>query len=286
MKKILSILFYLFGYALYAQPHFLYQAADDKGGSQAITVSGDTVHFNPRKKLGIKKVYISSLNNENTSFYVTCIIEKNMAKQLVLKINQHYYSSGSVGNSTNQHGDLVYYVNYVVDKQMVDEIAKSFHQTPQLRQHFGHQLAVEFIPLKDDYKVGDSVYVKFKITNTGNVPVFYNHGGMYRNSNGRCDYFNFDVYYNNLLLADEGPKYNFGGLEGHPELKPGQTDSLIECITKWSPFNQPGTYVIKCSYLLNLQTIWDDKPFPENMNDMHKRWDEKAEKTIEIVIQE
>jgi hypothetical protein len=286
MKNILLSLLGLLGYTLYAQPHFLYAATDGKNGKPVITVEGDTVYIQTKKKLAIKKVYMFSLNNENTSFYITLVIQKNDHQQLVLEINQHYYRSGNIGTTNNKRGDKVNYVNYMVDKQMMDEISKSFHHTPNLRKHFGHQLAVEFIPLKDDYRAGDSVYVKLRITNTGSVPVYYNRGGMYRNSNGRCDYFNFDVYLNNILLPDEGPTFNFGGIETYPELKPGQTDSITECITKWTRFKEPGTYIIKCSYLLNLRSCLHDQPFPENMNNMHKRWDEKAEKTIEIVIEE
>jgi hypothetical protein len=94
------------------------------------------------------------------------------------------------------------------------------------------------------------------------------------------------VYRNGILLADEGPEWNFGGLEERPELKPHKTDSIVECITKWTPFREPGKYIIKCSYRLHLQNELYNKNYPENQADLHKAWDEKAEKTIEITITE
>ncbi len=283
MKK-LFILFYLLPLLSCAQPNGLFSETENKKGTQVVTIRGDTVYYDSKKKIKIQQVYVTSWDNENTLFSVHLIVDKNQNKRPVFRVNDHYYGSADAGSTTNEKGDTLYYVNYIVNRTQAEDISKTFHVTCNMRKHLGHDLKYEFIPLRDDYKVGDSIYVKFKITNVGSVPVSHNHGGMYRNSNGRCDYFDFDVYYNDILLPDEGPEYNFGGLESHPELKPGESDSLTECITKWSHFRKPGKYTVKCSYSLTLDVIGIQTPYPESLNDMSKRWNEKAEKVIEIII--
>ena len=281
MKNIIISIPILFSSILLAQYTGLYKPSSKKG-FQVVTVKGDTVYINPTKKIEIKRMFIFSINNENTEFYVEIIVNKIGNQDWpVLGADGTYYVSNGYGSSGN-----IYNLNYMVNHEQAEEIAKTFNVPCNLRKHFGHVLEYTFIPLRDDYKVGDSVYVKFSINNKGDIPVFYNHGGMYRNSNGRCDYFDFEVYYNDVLLPDEGPEWNFGGLEGHPELKPGETVSLVECISKWSHFRKPGKYTIKCVYYLHLQNEWNTKDYPDNQEDLHKAWDEKAEKIIEIMIKE
>jgi hypothetical protein len=279
--KLFIILFSFSGILLgSAQTNGLYVCNGSKQGTQITTVDSQTVYI--QKKINLSKVFIFSMNNENTQFMVELIVPKiNQNNATVLSVNGQYFLSSSSGSSND-----IYSVSFIVNKNEALEIAKVLGTTVNLRKHFGHQLTFEFVPLRNDYKVGDSIYVNFKITNQSEVSVWYNSGGMYRNSNGRCDYFDFEVYRNGILLADEGPEWNFGGLEARPELKPHQTDSIVECITKWTPFREPGKYVIKCSYRLHLQNELNNKNYPENQADLHKAWDEKAEKTIEITITE
>lgn len=281
MKNIYLLFYLLFSTFLFAQTNGLYQGVYKKG-VEVIGVNGDTFWVNQKKKIDIDRVFVFSTNNENTEFFVEMIVNNTNGKDwTTLYVNNKYYHSSGMGSSGK-----IQSVSFTVNREQANEIAKAFNVPCNLRKHFGHILEYEFVPLKDDYKVGDSVYVKFKITNTANVSVWYNHGGMYRNSNGRCDYFDFEVYYNDILLPDEGPEWNFGGIEAHPELKPSQTDSLTECITKWSHFRKPGKYTIKCFYRLHLQNEWNTKDYPDNQEDLHKVWDEKAEKVVEIIIKE
>lgn len=270
---------------VYSQKAGMYYSCYAEAGSklnQCVTVDGDTVCFRKNKKVKVKQVFVFSINNENTEFFVEAVTNSLSDDNWpVLLVNNKYYQSKNKGLSVEAHT-----VTFRVNREQAEEIAKAYHVPCNLRKHFGHVLQFDFIPLKDDYKAGDSVYINFKIINSGTVPVYYNHGGMSRNSNGRCDYFDFDVYYNGILLPDEGPEWNFGGLEGHPELKAGQTDTIVECITKWSHFRKRGKYTIKCSYRLHLEIEQNHKDFPANQADVHKVWDEKIEKTIEIIIVE
>lgn len=280
MKNIFLSFSLLFSSLLFSQSNGLFESGLKNKGIEVISVTGDTIRLNPTKKMAINRIFIFSINNENKDFYVEIIIDKTKEGNWpVLAVNNKYFKAGGIGSSGK-----IYSVSFTVNREQADEISKAFNVPCNLRKHFGHALEYEFVPLKEDYKTNDSVYVKFKIINTGNVSVWYNHGGMYRNSNGRCDYFDFEVYYNDILLPDEGPEWNFGGLEAHPELKPGQTDTLTECITKWSHFRKPGKYTIKCIYHLHLQNEWNTKDYPDNQEGLHKAWDEKVEKIIEIVI--
>lgn len=250
-------------------------------GTEIILADGDTDRVNLKRKINIKRMFIFSINNDNTDFYIEVIVDRVGKKvwPILLANNRYFRSTGKASSGK------VYSVSFRVNREQAEEIGKVYNVPCSLRKHFGHELTYEFIPLKDDYKAGDSVFVKFKVTNVGDVSIWYNKGGAYRNSNGRCNNFNFEVYYNDVLLPDEGPKYDFGGRFQEPELKPGETDSIIECITKWSHFSKPGKYTIRCTYQLNLKNEDNSsKDYPDNQEDLHKVWDEKAEKKIEIII--
>lgn len=281
--KVLSILMVsFFSGLLFAQENGLYSSLGAKKGVEVLTVDSQHQQINLKKKIKILRAFVFSINNDNTDFFVELIIPQTSDKEWpVLVDNGKYYRARGKGS-----GGKVNSVSFLVDRAGAEEIALKLNVPCNLRKDFGHKLKFEFIPMKDDYKVGDSVYVKFKITNVGDISVWYNHGGSYRNTNGRCNYFDFEVYYSGLLLPDEGPEYDFGGLEAHPELKPGESDSLTECITKWSHFRKPGKYTIKCTYRMHLQSEWNMKDYPDNQEDLHKAWDQKAEKTIEIIIKE
>ena len=283
MKRIGFVFCGLLSTILYAQSDGLYNTfANSQKGVQVTTVDSQVVMLNPQSKIRILRSFVFSLNNENSSFYVELIADKMPEKSWpVLCVHNKYYKCTGKGSS-----DGVYSASFQANRAQAEEIAGVLDVPCKYREHFGHVLDYRFQPLKDNYHTGDSVYVKFTISNTGTVPVYFNKGGMYRNSNGRCNYFSFEVYLNGQLLPDEGPEYDFGGLEAHPELKPGESDSLVECITKWSPFRQPGTYTIKCMYRLHLQSESNTKNYPDNQEDLNKAWDEKAERTIEIVIGE
>jgi hypothetical protein len=282
MKSLLVLLPFLFSAVLFGQSNGLFQSSLSKKGTKVVTQDISLVYINLAKEIKIQRMFIFSLNNENTDFYVEVIIDKlPKNSEPVLAANGKYYRSIGSGSDWK-----IYNLSFRVNQLQAEEIGKAFNVPCNFRKHFGHQLEYAFIPLKDNYKAGDSIYVKLMITNKGQVPVWYNHGGMYRNENGRCDYFYFEVYYNDILLPDEGPEFNFGGLEAHPELKPGQTDSLTECITKWSPFRKAGKYTVKCFYRMHLHSEYNVKDYPDNQEDMHKAWDEKAEKTIEIIVKE
>ncbi len=282
MKQLLFFLIPLAGTLCFGQNNGLYSCTGSKNGTEVITVDSQALHINLKKKIDITRAFVFSMNNENTDFYVELITPKISNKEWpVLLVDGKYYRSTGKGSGAD-----VYSVSFMVNREQANEISKALNVPCNLRKHFGHALDFQFEPVKDDYKAGDSVYVKFKITNASDVTVWYNKGGMYRNSNGRCDYFDFEIYYNDILLPDEGPQMNFGGREYVFELGPNQTDSLTECITKWTPFTKPGKYKVKCIYRLHLKNENNFTDYPDNQNDLHKAWDEKAEKTIEITIKE
>jgi hypothetical protein len=131
--KLLIILFSFSGILLCpAQTNGLFICNGSKQGTQIITVDSQTLYI--QKKINISKVFIFSMNNENTQFMVELIVPKiNQNNALVLSVNGQYFSSSSSGSSND-----IYSVGFIVNKNEALEIAKVMGTTVNLRKHFGH----------------------------------------------------------------------------------------------------------------------------------------------------
>jgi hypothetical protein len=112
--------------------------------------------------------------------------------------------------------------------------------------------------LKDEYFVGEPIYVIFEVTNTGEIPFSFASGGDYRSS-GRHDRFSFTaVDENGEAVPDPIARFRIngaipgGGIGGEALAKPGKTYSERLLVNQWCAFTQPGRYTITCKRMLNL----------------------------------
>ena len=118
-------------------------------------------------------------------------------------------------------------------------IAGHFHMNVMDRYHPGHQMLVQFIPIKEEFSTNEPVMVKLRITNIGKTDFAYSQGGSQRGA--RDNQFAFTAeQVGDKMLPDVGDPINFGGLVGIVSLKPGERHELSVDLKEWFNFTAGG----------------------------------------------
>jgi uncharacterized protein YpiB (UPF0302 family) len=283
MRAALILFFISFSIFSFGQPNGLYLSTKSIDDITVKDVKGEDVKVNLKLPKKINKAFVYSESNTNKDFRIELVYDGKPTNddRLVLLINNKYYKAWNSGMRRNSQDTYVNYASFAANQEQADEIAKALNVTCNYRKHFGHTLKYEFIPSKQSYKMGDSVWVKFKITNTGSIPVYFNRVELCGNES-RSDYFDFDVHYNNEWISNS----NSSCYEGwaYKELKPGESDTMIECVNRWSDFKLAGKYTIDCEYSLYLRSEYNEVGYPEDQLTKHKEWKDDAKQTIEIIM--
>ncbi|MCP4441531.1 MAG: hypothetical protein GY810_21695 [Aureispira sp.] len=292
LKLIASMSASLFLFSLsFAQNTALYYTSTPQKGTAVVDELGETRYIDLNEKITIIQTFIYSIQNDNSEYMLTFYAKDMPTKNgAILKIGKNYYRLNGYGTSMinpTKSKEMFASFTGVFKASHAQEIAKAINLKLQKRDHFGHELNVEFKPDKKFYKLGETINFEMLLTNTSDVAVVYNHGGQSRGSyKGRCNYFSFEASLNGQKLEELGPNLNFGGLEGNPTLKPNQTISLKDELTKWFNFDKPGTYELKCSYELHLELPRDKNTELEHQKYAHERWSDSVQQIITIEVKE
>jgi hypothetical protein len=127
-------------------------------------------------------------------------------------------------------------------------------------------LAVDWSPLKEQFKLGEPVTLELAIKNVGNSPVYFMDGGQ--NRGARNNQFGFTAFSGGgfgTAVPDTGDPMHFGGMASLRTLKPGDIFRKQVDITKWFQFETADSYRITGMYELEFydrdfdsRVIWED----------------------------
>jgi hypothetical protein len=284
-KKILLPLFFFLLPLFSTAQNGIYQCNYRLENSQTvITVSGDTIHVIIGEHIQIKEAYIYSTTNDNSRFDIELNVSTySEGSYFIMKIGEDYFSPSGEGRQISGN-DTVNSISFYSDSIHANEIAETFSVPIKYRKRPESTLSAKFITDKKVYRIGQKVNVKMVLSNNGKIPVWYNKGGENRNETGRCENFNFEVYFNGEKLPDSGKSDCYGGRYITPEIKPGGKDEVNECISNWCKFNKPGIYTIHCSYRLELEYAEPATNHLEYIEHTDKLWNDVVEETITIQV--
>ena len=273
------VLILLFPASIMAQ-NGLYETALKGKGQKTTDRNGFQIVVTP-KKIEYKKAWIFSEVNDNSRFsaYFRTAKRKTGGSWPVLRIDTVFFHPSSIGSD-----DVLSDIGFTLTESEAVFMADKMNIPMCRRKDPGYLPEGDFIPIKKEYFTGDTVRIYFVLTNRGKETFTYNRGGRYRNSTGRCNYFHFQITFQDSLLKDISDYNDFGGIEGIPELLPGQSDTLHESVSNWCRFDKPGVYTLDCSYELLLQKPHQFGSFEENMQYACDQWNTEVRKTIRIEI--
>ena len=194
------------------------------------------------------QAHVYSENNANTDFSFRLDGVTNLVR---LRISGHEYSCSGWGGAPKDTINVVWFKTHVQDE--AEAIAKWFSVNCDLRSPPGYKLTAQFVPLKPEYTTNEPVVVKFQLKNLDERTVVFQRGGLQR---GRRDnQFSFSGQLSNkngvrqALTASHAAC--FGGLSTLVPLDSGKLFEDQIDLKKWFAFDQPGTYLIHGSYLLD-----------------------------------
>ena len=93
--------------------------------------------------------------------------------------------------------------------------------------------------------------LRFTLTNSGPVPLWFHDGGRGRNELGRDNRFSFEIEREGEKLATR-ELMDFGGMGVERRLAPGESRTLELDLAHWIRLERPGRYEVRASYEADL----------------------------------
>lgn len=205
----------------------------------------------------IRKASVYSLNNANTSFYVSLETSDITvdAQSLAYCVGGRTYHPNGWGSSGGHTTDISFIVN---NESEARAIAKSLEVECGLRSPPGYKYLAQFVPAKAEFQKGEPVMVKLELRNLDDRPFAFQRGGQQRGS--RDNQFGFRAMFNyDKPVLDTGNPVNFGGLWWLAQVEPGKTFEAEVDLKKWFAFDQAGTYSIHGFYQMNFYPAGNGK---------------------------
>lgn len=217
---------------------------------------------NAPANLKVTGAKLNALDNLNTRFWLSVSTPDDGRELpgLWLKIGESKIPCVSRGSNQGKNRS---YGFGGVDQLVLKQVTKLLGIEPQLREHPGYQLAVNFQPAKHEFAAGEDVVATLVIKNVGSIPFSFMDGG--RNRGARNNQFSITCFRSGKAVRDTGDSRHFGGLAGRKTVKPGEVFTKQVSLQKWFKCDQPGFYTLVGSYYFeavpnddSMRTIWTD----------------------------
>lgn len=209
-----------------------------------------------RRDYAVSEAKVTSQDNANTSFFVQVALPFDEALD---KVRHVLVVGGDVfeqNGSGSQAGKTSWLDFTVAGRDKADAVAAYFKVKRTLRAHPGHRLRVSFVPKRSVYRLGESLVVTLRIENVGDAAVRFMDGG--HNDGARDNQF---VFHATGALPEKPAVYDFGGMAGIRELKPGEVFEKEVDMSAWFE-SQAGTHAIHGAWRLELRDgerlVWED----------------------------
>jgi hypothetical protein len=230
-----------------------YLISREPNAPTVVTQAGKEVRIGQRAEVEVTSARLRSRDNWNERFSLALTTPWNegwdSVPRRVLIAEGKGFEQCSAGASEGKSC----HIGFSVDtREDADLLARYFAVKPHLRRHPGHQLAVRFVPLKQEFAPGEDVGVSLEIENVGDEPVVFTRGGQYRGM--RDNQFGFAAYRQGESVPDVGSTSTLGGISTDQRLEPGERFTSEIGLGKWFAFEEPGRYEVLGWYDLEL---WD-----------------------------
>jgi hypothetical protein len=225
----------------------------------------------------VGRVTITSQSNDNTQYSLALHAASSFSlpcTQIGLIIGEKTIRFHSQGH--NGAGGYSSMETWIEGRELAKQVAELFRVAVIERRHPGHQLLVQFIPEKKEFKPGEAANVKFRITNMGRSGFTFIAGGRQRRAT-RNNQFAFSAQESSgAVLPDTGNGHHNGGLGFGVTVEPGKAYEASVDLSRWFTFTRPGSYQVRGSYYMEFVN-----PAPDGFNIL---WEDFAcaEFTVEI----
>lgn len=234
-----------------------YEQTEKPSARKIMSQDNVLLHLGEKYQPTIQEAYISAQDNANTYFGVALTVPYDAqldTARKTLVVNGVAYRSAGGGSSQQQTSSLYFMVQ---GQARAMEVAQYLAIKPRLRHHPGHQLAVMFTPVKNEFVSGEEVKAVLSIKNVGTTPVAFMKGG--KNRGKRDNQYAFSARHEMKSVADIGDGVHFGGLAQRRVIKPGETFEDTISLSKWFAFDKPGIYELLGSYSMDFSDAQDEK---------------------------
>jgi len=115
------------------------------------------------------------------------------------------------------------------------------------REPWRGELSAKLEPVGELALGSEHLPLRFTLTNTGPVALWFMDGGRGRNELGRDNRFTFVIERDGEQLATR-ELMDFGGLGVYRRLEPGESHALELDLSHWIRFERPGRYEVRANY--------------------------------------
>jgi hypothetical protein len=267
LKTVTNILLFSILYILSTrQPDDgFYLLSQGKTPKEIVIQSGQKIFLGEKQTLKVQNSTLSSMNNQNTEFYLSVTIpyDPNIgsSNHILIVNGTAYRQNGSLSSQKEQ----IYNLHFPISgRKNAEQVADYFKTSIFYRKHPGHQLLVSFTPTKQEYDIAEDVIVTLRIKNVGEKSFSFLKGG--RNRAARDNQYIFSAYYKGKQVGDIVSSFHSGGMAIVYSLKPGEVFEDTVNLSKWFAFDKLGMYQVFGSYYLDFKnpdknefrTIWED----------------------------
>jgi len=254
----------------------LSQRGVTRAGIYSITKTGE-VQLLP---IEIRRVEMVSANNENTAFDVTfrtSVFPTDLAGRMFLFLDGRAYHIPLVMGSPHDNGHSAMRPSFR-GEDVYRTLGRAFTVNKELRKHPGHRFDATLTMKKDVYNLGEEPEALFRITNTGDVPFWFDirlrQWELTATRNGEPFPAREDYRYH--FFADEiGPV-----CDSAPSVEQDQSCQRTASLKNSYDFPSPGSYRVQAICKMSIGLVNDGDGGALEI------WDEPLEFWLEFVIED
>ncbi len=225
---------------------------------------------------------VLSIDDANETYEIAlggAALDSEHAHTIALVLGELRLAAQSWGRSGDE-GDFVFRAT----PTQARAIAAALGVPARERVPWQGELTGKLEPVGELRAGSDHLPLRFTLTNSGPVALWFMDGGRGRNELGRDNRFAFVIERDGeRLVTRELP--DFGGLGAYRRLEPGESRALELDLARWIRLEAPGKYAVRASYEAELMPAEFEpgKVYPLGWyTHLERRHDVKAELAIEV----
>ncbi len=266
----------------------LYYVSTDGTGQTLTAGDGPAVRLGRRADIKILTAHVYAKDNTNNDFGVMLYTsnfapisktpgEAQSVTPIALRIGDQVYTWRGYGGSGGYYNDVEYEI-HGRDEAMA--AAKWLSVDCQLREPPGYKFSARFIPAQPEVHANGPAPVKFVMKNLDDRTLVFKSGG--RQFGRRDGQYEFRALRNGRPVTALPNAAHFGGgLTRLVTLEPGKEFEGQVDLAKWFNFDQPGTYSIHGSYLLDFYPAGEESKMSGPWNEL---WSDTASADFTVVV--
>jgi hypothetical protein len=193
---------------------------------------------------------VLAIDDANTQFNVTLAtktpIDAGHPHTIVLALADLSLTGSSYGSQAGGSD-----VTFRATAEQARAVASALGIPAQEREAWPGQLAGQLEPVGEPTAGAEHLPMRFLLTNTGPVALWFLDGGRGRNEVGRDNRFTLEIERDGERLSTR-ELFDFGGIGVYRRLAPGQAWTLKLDLAHWRVLERAGTYKLRAEYEADL----------------------------------